>query len=386
MELKRLLQSIEGNKYLNLKTILALYLITRILIVLVLNYGSWGGVDMLCYTVDCKFWMNNAQQVVNGFNPYQVWREAGGYATGIEDRADDLPVFFILISTFLWTWKSVWAVRLVFFIFDFINVYLIYRLAKFKRISVVLYILAPSILRGLLFPEDELLVTFALASIYFLSKRRYSLSTIMLVFWFNVDFYPIVFFPALLLNMDIVKKIENKVLPTITNYKRLAEQTVLFISAIVVSHIFYFPDWYMAYEFRSLHYALSGHGFGIWSILSTNYYPLLMALAVISFYILVYLKRLDITTGYFLGTLVFISIFPRFSVDHLITLVPLFLIWTRLKFMDIILWIFLGIAVFLSFLALPTLGIFDPGYAIYLLILVTLGFYLTIMKQMQNSG
>ena len=330
--------------------------------------------------------MNNAQQVVNGFSPYQVWREAGGYATGIEDRADDLPVFFILTSTFLWIWKSVWAVRLVFFIFDIINVYLIYRLARFKKISAVLYILAPSIIRGLVFPEDELFVTFALASIYFLSRRRYSLSTIMLAFWFNVDFYPILFFPVLLLNMDIVKKAGNKLLPAINNYKRLAEQTALFASVTVVSHLFYFPDWYMAYEFRSLHYALDGPGFGIWSVLPTQFYPLVMASAVILFYAFLYLKDLDMKTGYLLGSLVFISIFPRFSVDHLITLVPLFLIWTRLNRMDIIIWISLGIAVFLSFLALPTLGIFDRGYATYLLLSVTIGFYLTIMKQMRNSG
>ncbi len=369
----------------NFKTLFVIYLLTRISIVLILNYGSWNGTSMLCYTVDCKFWWNNAQQVVNGLNPYQVWRENGGYGADISKRADDLPIFFLLISIFAWFWKSVWAVFIVFFLFDILNIYFISKLAKFKRVAVLLYLFAPSILRGLFFPEDELLITFGLASIYFLVNRRYTLSTLMLALWFNTDFYPIAFFPILLLNMDVIKKVPNRFFPEIVNWSRLIQQTTIFILAIIFSHLFYFPDWYMVYEFRSIHYALAGQGFGIWQILSTSYYPFLLLSLFFLFYVFAYVKNLDIKTGYLLGSLIFISLFPRFSVDHLITLIPLFLIWTRLNLLDVIFWIFLMIGISLEFIGLPTIGIVSPSTRMLISLSILIGFYLVIINYLTKN-
>jgi len=112
------------------------------------------------------------------------------------------------------------------FLFDFLNLILIYKLARFKNTASLFYILAPSLFRGLLFVEDEILATFVLASIHFLGKKRYSLSTLMLALSFNHKFFPILLFPVLLLQMDIFKR--TNIIPKIKNYRRLLEQISVF--------------------------------------------------------------------------------------------------------------------------------------------------------------
>jgi len=269
------------------------------------------------------------------------------------------------------------------FLFDFLNLILIYKLARFKNTASLFYILAPSLFRGLLFVEDEILATFVLASIHFLGKKRYSLSTLMLALSFNHKFFPILLFPVLLLQMDIFKR--TNIIPKIKNYRRLLEQVSVFSLTTIFWHIFYFSDWYMFYDFRMFHYTITpGAGFGIWALFSRDYYSIFIGLAFILFYLFSYIKNLDIKTTYLLGSLIFISTYPRFSVDHLIFLIPLFLIWTRLNLMDTLLWIFLSITVILDFLALPTIGIFNQNYATYLLILVLLGFYLIILNRLRK--
>jgi len=353
----------QKNK-LNWKILFLLYLITRIGIILVLQ-GSWGGTNMLCYTVDCKFWWNNARQVVESKNPYVVWRDAGGFETDISKRADNLPVFFLIISAFTWIWKDIWSVFLLFFVFDAINIYLIYKLTN-NKLGVLMYIIAPTILRGLFFPEDELLVTFALASIYFFKNKRYTLSTISLVLWFNMDFYPILFFPLILMNLDTLKM--------------KIRQSMVFLTALVISHIPYFPEWIMAYQYRIFHFALEGGGFGIWEILPSNTYYLPVILAAIGiFYILAYKNKFDLSAGYFIGSLIFLSLFPKFSIDHLIVLIPLFLVWTKYTKITMVFWIIVAAGVCLEFLGLPSIGLISEVHREIIRVLIIIGFYLMLL-------
>jgi|GEM_PF-3222004 len=386
MNIRNTISKIENNRYLNWKVIILLYLITRISIVLLLNYGAWNDASMLCYASDCKQHWRNAQFVVDGINPYLVWKGIEGSPNlHLVLRADHPPFMYILLPSLVWIWRSVWAMLLLYFIFDFINLYLISNISKFKKIPALLYISAPSFFRGLIFAEDEIMcVAFALASIYFLRKNRYSLSTIMLALSFNLKFFPIILFPALLLSMSIFKKFEPGILPKKINYSRLVKQVGIFVLITAFFHSFFYPHWDIYYQYRAFHYTLASAGFGIWSILPIGYYPLVLTSAFILFYLFSYIKNLDIKTTYLLGSLIFISTYPRFSVDHLIFLIPLFLIWTRLNLMDTLLWIFLSITVILDFLALPTIGIFNQNYATYLLILVLLGFYLIILNRLRK--
>lgn len=383
---KDIIERIEQSRYLNWKTILVLYLITRIGIVILLGYGTWNGQSLLCYNADCKARWHNVELVVSGLNPYRVWRELGGYTTDIPEQTGWPPFFLILTSIFAFFWKSIWAMRLVFFLFDFLNLVLIYKLAKFRSIVSLFYILAPSLFRGLLFVEDEIFVTFLLASIYFFNKGRYSLSTLMLALSFNHKFFPIILFPVLLLGMNIVKKTEHSIIPKIVNYRRLIEQISIFILVTVFWHLFYFPDWYMFYDFRIFHYTIvPGVGFGIWALFSRKYYTIFFGSVLIMFYVYSYLKNLDIKTSYFLGSLLFFSTYPAFSVDHIIFLIPLFLIWTKLNFSEIFFWIFLTIGVSLEFLGLPTIGIISPFYRDFISILILIGFYLVIANGLRKK-
>lgn len=372
--LKRVLPLIQRAEHrLNWKTVLLLYLITRIGLVIMLS-SSWQGESLLCYTADCKSHWHNVNFVVEGKNPYIEWRKAGGYGLPIPLKAEHPPFLYLLMSTFVWLWKSVWSMRLIFFLFDFLNVYLIYKLTKFKNISSLLYIFAPSILRGLLFVEEELFVTFALASVYFFNKRNYSLSTIMLALIFNIKIFPIVLFPILL----------YLILKETKNFSTLIKQILIFTLTTAICHLFFFPDWYMAYESRALHYTLLGN-FGVWNFLSTAYYLPLMLTAFILFYIFTYIKNLDIKTGYLLGSLIFISLYPRFSFDHFIFLIPLFLVWSRLNLSDIIFWIFLSIGVVIEFLGLPSIGIITSFQREIMGVLILIGFYLIIANHLKNK-
>ncbi|MEA3254264.1 MAG: hypothetical protein U9Q22_00330 [Candidatus Altiarchaeota archaeon] len=371
------------EKRINWKVILLLFLITRLCIVGVLH-TEWNGESMLCYNADCKTRWHNVESVVDGLNPYLVWKELGGYGTDIPSQSCWPPFFFILTSVFAFFWKSIWAMRLMFFLFDFLNLFLIYRLARYKNTSSVLYLLAPSLFRGLLFVEDEVFVTFLLASIYFLTKERYLLSTVMLALSFNHKFFPIVLFPVLLMAMNVVRKRRQGILPEV-NYRGLLKHTGIFTLVTVFWHIFYFPDWYMFYEFRIFHYTITpGLGFGIWALLPRAYYTVFIGTAFVLFYIYCYLKKLDVKTGYLLGSLIFFSTYPRFSVDHLIFLVPLFLVWTRLGLVDILFWVFLSVTVCIDFLALPTIGLIDPVYGYLLLVLILLGFYAVIACNLRH--
>ena len=351
-----LIDSIE--KRINWKTILLLYLFTRIFIVVVLH-ADWNDESMLCYNVDCKTRWHNVESVVNGLNPYQVWRGLGGYDAGIADQSCWLPFFFILTSIFTFFWKSIWAMRLVFFLFDFINLFLIYKLARYKNTSSILYILAPSIFRGLLFVEDEIFVTFLLASIYFYTKHRYVFSTIMLALSFNHKIFSIILLPILI--TQIPKTSRNRLL----RYGGIFALTTLFW------HIFYFPDWYMFYEFRLFHYTITSMaGFGIWSLLPRTFYPVFMVVGTVLFYAYTRFKRINLRSSYLMWTVFFISTYPKFSMDHLILVVPLFLIWTEWDYVDSIFWVFLSLVVCIDFLSLPTISLVAPEHAGILNILV----------------
>jgi len=382
MPLKKAVKQIEECRYINLKTILLLYLITRFFLVFLLAYAEWNGEDMLCYPVDCKQHWHNVEYVVDGLNPYKMWKHAGGYGLPIPLRADHPPLLYILLPAFAWFWKSIWAMMSVFFIFDLLNLLLIYRLAEFKKTSTLLYVFAPSIIRGLVFTEEEIFVTFVLASIYFLNKKRYALSTIMLALSFNIKFFPILLFPVLLLSMEAINK--SKKFPRI-NSMRLMKQTTIFILVSLFCHLFFYPDWYMFYENRTFYWTLGQSNWAFWRFLPTTYYPLVLASTFILFYLYTYTKKLDIKTGYLLGSLLFISFYPKFSPDHLIFLIPLFLIWTRLNSLDIILWISLCIAASLAALSLPTIGLFNRPLANDILFM-TMIFFITIINGLRREA
>lgn len=385
MNIQKVITKIEGNRYLNWKVIIILYLITRISIILLLNYGTWGGASMLCYASDCKQHWRNSQLVIHGVNPYQVWGETEGSPDlPLLLRADHPPFMYILLPSLVWIWESVWAMLLIYFIFDFINVYLISCLSKFKKISALLYISAPSFFRGLVFAEDEIMcVAFALASIYFLKRNRYSLSTLMLALSVNLKFFPIVLFPVFLLAMNVFKKPESAILPSI-DYPRVIKQLGVFILITAFFHLFFYPYWSIYYTYRTFDYTLGSVGFGIWKVLPMEYYPGILAFIFILFYLCAYIKKWGVKTMYLLGSLIFISSFPKFSVDHFIFLIPLFLIWTELGLMDILLWVFLSMVVCTDFLALPTIGLIDPACSYLLSILVLLGFYAVIACNLRH--
>lgn len=387
--IKNFISWIEDNRHINWKVIALLYLLTRVSIVLVLNYGVWNNMSMLCYTADCKHWWNNAKHVAEGRNPYEEWRKIGFLDADIPYRSDYPPFLYILLSIAVILWDNIWAIRSMFFLFDFLNLLLIWNLsAKFKKISVLLYIFAPSILRGVFFPEDELFVTFVLLSIYFLGRKKYSLSTIMLAFSFNVKIFPILLFPLLLLNMKVFEKVEGRVIPRIENFPRMIKQTSIFIFTSILLHLPYFPDWYMAYEFRTIAYALAPSNRGLWFVLPpwlTKYYFIIVAFSFVIFYIYSYLKNLDIKTNYLFGSLLFISLFPGFSTDHLIFIIPLFLIWTEFKLEDILLFLFLSMGVVLEFLGLRTIGVISQYQRKFIIFLVLISFYIRMINYLKQQ-
>lgn len=376
--------SVEDIRYLNWKVILILYLVTRLSIILLLSYASWNGQSMLCYTADCKHYLNNANYIVNGLNPYKVWKDKGSYDLPLTERADNSPLTYALTSTFYWVWRDIWAILLVFFIFDFLNLCLIYNLSRFKKISSLLYIFAPSIIRGLIFVEDELFVTFILASIYFFNRRKYSLSTVMLAISANVKFFPIVLFPILLLCMGLFCR-EKKLIPNVIKYSSVAKHIFIFILVSILSHLFFYPDWDIYYRYRTINYTLLLNG-GLWQILNVSpaeYYLPLLSLAFILFYLFVYIKNLDIKTGYLTGSLIFLSLYPHPSFDHFIFLLPLFLVWAQWSKAEIIFWIFFTFGVIIEFLGLPTIGIISPVERQFIGVSILIGFYLLIANYLK---
>jgi hypothetical protein len=385
MKIGDILFRIENSRYVNWKTIIGIYLLTRISLILLLNFSTWNGSPLLCYAVDCKQHWRNAQLVVNGINPYLVWKEMEGTpALPLLLRADHPPFMYILLPSFVWIWKSVWSMLLLYFIFDFINLCLISSLSKFKKIPALLYIFAPSIFRGLVFAEDEIMcVTFALASIYFFRKNQYSLSTLMLALSFNLKFFPIVLFPTLLMCMNIFQKTKSRIFPNI-EYLQLVKQVGIFSLVTLFFHSFFYPHWDIYYQYRTFHRTLWFSGNGIWNILplsvDTYYIPILLSIFSL-FYLYLYFRRLDIKTGYFITALLFLSTYPHFSFDHLIFLIPLFLIWTRLRKQDIVFWIILTVGVIIEFLGLPTIGFITPFQRQFIGPLLLVSFYFVLINR-----
>ena len=75
------------EQHINWKILLVLYLITRLCIVIPLEYGTWNNERLLCYNADCKARWHNVELMVDGLNPYKVWRELGGYTTDIPEQS-----------------------------------------------------------------------------------------------------------------------------------------------------------------------------------------------------------------------------------------------------------------------------------------------------------
>jgi len=388
--IKKFIGRIEHHKYLNLRNILFLYLITRIFIIILLNYGVWNSTSMLCYTADCKMYWWNVNHMIHGENPYKIWIGEGNTLSEIchknlPERSDFPPIFFLFISTFVWIWKNVWAMYLMFFIFDSLNILLIYNLSKFKHISVVLYIFAPLVLRGLIFPEDEIFSTFLLASIYFLKQGRYSLSTLMLTISANIKFFPIILLPALFLGSETIRRVDNGIFPQI-NFKMLIKQLLIFIGFSLIAHIFYFPYNLITYKCRMIHNILIPHGEGIWRILPGKYFPFLIGFLLLIFYLYSYTKKTDIKTMSLFASLLFISLYTDMSFDNLTFLIPLFLIWTRLNFIDLFSWILFSIASLLDILALPTIGVIEGEISrITLEVMVLVSLWILFLSNKYNK-
>ncbi len=384
-KIKNLISRIEKNRFINWKVILLLYLLTRIGIVMVLTFGTWNNSPLLCYTSDCNHWWNNALHVAEGRNPYEEWRKVGFLEASIPERCDYPPLIYLIISTFVIFWKNVWAVRLMFFLFDFFTLILIWNLAgKFKKIATLFYIFTPSILRGVFRPEDEFFVAFTLLSIYFLQRKNYSLSTFMLALSFNIKIFPILLFPLLLLNMGVLEKVKGQFLPKVKNFTRILKQTSLFIFISILLHLPYFPDWWMTYQFRTARYALAQMDRGLWAILPvelSKYYFIILAASFLLFYLYSYWKNLDVKANYLFSSLLFISFFPGFSPDHLIFIVPLFLIWTEFELRDLLLWLLFSVGAILEFLGLRTIGLITQYQRRLIMSLILIGFYITIIKK-----
>ncbi|MEM4346974.1 MAG: hypothetical protein QW802_00080 [Candidatus Altiarchaeota archaeon] len=286
---------------------------------------------------------------------------------------------------FVWIWNNIWAIILIFFFFDFLNLILIYSLAKFKKISSLLYVFSPSLFRGLLFLEVEIFtIAFILASIYFFYRKRYFLSTIMLALSFNLQIFPIVLFPVLLLNMNLMRENENKFFPKV-DYKKIFRYLIIFILTSVICHLFFFPEWKIFYEYRTFEYTLSQKGTGIWVLLQlspSKFYLPILIISLVIFYFFTYIKNLNIESGYFLGSLLFISLFPKFSVDHFIIISTLFLIWTQWSKADVFFWIFFTVGIFLEFLSLSTIGIVDKFTGTLISLSILIGFYFVVIKNL----
>lgn len=352
---------------LNWKIIVLCYLVTRIGIVLILNQ-NWNENPLLCYTADCKLYWHNVEWIVEGKNPYQEWMALGGYSLPIAMRSDWLPFFFLIISPLAFIWKSVWSMRAIFFIFDLLNIALIYNLAKYKKISVLCYVTALVIFRALIFPEDELLVAFLLLSIYFYEKQKHLLSSSFLAMAFCYKVFPILLFPILLINS-----------------KDKLKQILVFIGTSILLHLPYFPDWSVIYTFRSSGYIANSSWF-IWNFIPTEYFMYLLAGAFLFLYFIVYKKKIDVRTGYLLGSLLFITLFPKFSFDHFIFIVPLFLIWTKWEKADFAFWIAFTLFTILEFVGLPSIGAINTEFRKFIPLIVLLGFYSLIFKNDQDSS
>lgn len=390
MKIRDVLIRIENNRYLNWKVILLIYLLTRISLTLFLSFSAWNGSSLMCYAVDCKQHWRNTQIVVEGGNPYEMWEQAPGSPDlPLLLRADHPPLLYVLMPLFVWIWKSIWAMFLIFFIFDFVSLYLVASLSEFKKTATLLYIIAPSIIRGLVFAETEIFtIAFILASVYFLNKKSYVVSTIFLSLAFNVQFFPVILFPILLMNAGLLRKQEQGFLPERVYIKKIVKYTLVFISISVLSHLFFFPKWKIFYEYRTNDYTLISSGSGIWKLLQLSpesyYLPVLLA-SMLFVYLYIYLKNPDTKTSYLLGALTFIVFYPRFSFDHFIILIPLFLVWSRLDMYEIIFWMLLSVGIMIEFLGLPTIGIITTLQRQVIGILILFGFYLVMLKYLKTK-
>jgi len=391
-----ILYKIENFAHLNIKTLILIYLITRLSFIFLLTQVTWNNESVICYASDCKQHWRNSQFVVSGLSPYKIWKEEG-LNLPLPHRADHPPLLYVLMPFFVWIWKDVWAMLLMFFLFDFINLLLVYSLGKFRKISSLLYIFAPSIFRGLLFAEDEIFtIAFILASVYFFRKKKYTTSTIMLALSFNIHFFPIVLFPILLLNMNVIEKKEEKgkillPFPKEIEYGKIIKYLGMFLLTSAICHLFFFPDWIMFYKYRTFNFTLTSTGSGIWHLLQISpskfYIPTLL-FSFLIFYLYSYLKNLNIETGYLLSSLLFITFFPRVAMDHFIFILPLFLIWTKLTKLEIFSWLVLFVGVIAEFLALPSVNILQIShissynFRVLILLFIIFIFYIPIIKNL----
>ncbi len=380
--LVNIIKRLENSKYLTLKTILILYLVSRLLVVLVLYING------PCNFADCINYYNNVKYVVGGENMYKIWIDTGLDANGVPVLADIPyqasfpPFFYLIISPFAFLKLSVWSMRLVFFIADFLNLLLIYQLAGPKKVASLAYLFAPIVwISGLIIPQDEILVaTYLLASLYFFKKNMHGLSVFMLALAFNHKIFPIVLLPLFLMN-TVVKKTE-KLLPSI-DYKNLLKYCLIFIGTSVFLHAFYYPYWEVAYRIRL--FESLGHQ-SVWLLLpyTPKLHTQVVSILLLLFFLYSYVKKLDMTSNYLVGSLIFVTFYPSLSFEHLIMIAPLFLVFTEINQKTVAFWIIFSL---ISFVTTPMPFPFTLPYDFWLpLMLVTLlGFYYIIFEQIKRS-
>lgn len=371
------IKKIENNKFLNLKAILILYLISRFLVVLILyNTGP-------CNFPDCETYYNNVNYLVTGENMYQKWMEVGLDTDLIEKKADFLPFFYISISPFAFLNLSPWSIRLVFFIADFLNLLLIYNLAQNKNIASLAYLFAPIVLiSGLIIPQDEIIVaTYLLSSIYLFKKGHQGRSIFTLALAFSHKVFPIVLLPLFFLNAVIKKK--STFIPDI-EYMKLFRNLIIFISTAIVLNSFYYPDWKVVYYVRSSY--TGGHQ-SIWMLFpsSIEIHTFILISLLFLFFLYSYVKKLDLTTNYLGGSLIFFSLYPSLTFEHLIIITALFLVFTEINQKTVSFWVIFTI---ISLTTLPMHFIFTLPYNIWLtmMIITLIGFYLIIFEQIKKRS
>ncbi|MDD5472792.1 MAG: hypothetical protein PHU34_01450 [Candidatus Methanoperedens sp.] len=319
---------------------------------------------------------------------YKIWIDTGLDANGvplmtdIPYQASFPPLFYLSISPFAFLKLSPWSMRLVFFIADFLNLWLIYQLAGPKKVASLAYIFTPIVLiQGLIIPEDEVLVaTYLLASLYFFKKNRQRLSVFTLALAFNHKIFPIVLLPLFLMN-TVVKKTE-KLLPKI-DYKNLLKYCLIFIGTSAVFHAFYYPYWEVAYKIRL--FESLGHQ-SLWLLLpyTPRLNTLVVGILLLLFFLYSYVKKLDMTSNYLIGSLIFVTFYPSLSFEHLIMIVPLFLVFTEINQKTIAFWIIFSLMTLVT-TPMPFPFTFPYDFWLPMMLLSFLGFYYIIFEQIKRS-
>lgn len=377
-------KKLENSKYLNVKTILIFYLVSRLIVVFVLYING------PCNFPDCISHYNNVKHVVGGENMYKIWIDRGGLdANGVplisdnKINADFPPFVYLSISPFAFLVLSVWSMRLVFFIADFLNLWLIYQLAGPKKVASLAYLFAPVIwISGLIIPQDELLVvTYLLGSLYFFKKNRHGLSVFMLALAFNAKIFPIVLLPLFLIN-TVVKK-TTKLLPSI-DFKNLLKYCLIFTGTSVLLHTFYYPYWIVAYRIRL--FESLGHQ-SLWQLLpyTPKLHTVVVTVLLLLFFLYSYVKKLDIASSYLVGSLIFITFYPSLVFEHLIMIVALFLVFTEINQKTVAFWVIFSL---ISLVTTPMPFPFTLPYDFWLpmMLISLLCFYYIIFEQIKRSS